>query len=906
MTFRLINIFTGVILLLMVACSTEKNTLINRTYHSTTAKYNGLFNANELLNQAMKSYQNNLKEDYYDILPITPLPNEEEVMGMYPAIDTAISKCTKVISNHSMPSVENLSKKKEENNRWIDENWLAIGRASYYRRDYDGAIKNFEFIRKFFAKDPANYEATLWIAKSQIEIKDYSGAQINLDILQLALEETEANKKSFNWKFWEKEKSEEGKKMTKTAKKRAKKAKKKQKEQDKEDEKAEFPESIRLEYEKTKAKLSLIKKEDEEAIKSLEEALKVAKKSADKGRIHFVLAQINSRSGSREKAKYHYTKVLKYNVPFEMNFNARINRAFMGGDDKIKKQLNKMLRDEKNAEFKDQIYYALADISLQEGKKDNGIQLLHKSAFYSTNNPRQKGKTYERLGDISFVDKNYVKAQKYYDSCSKVIPENYPNAEGIRNKALKLQDLVTAVETALYEDSVQRIAQLSPKEQEKFAENLIKKMKEEEALNKRREAEKLKELQNQALANQDQISGNKSYWNNTKTRASGYEEFRKQWGPRENEDNWRRTDKIVLVQFSPEDKNDSIPKANTKVEEKDTLSVESLLANLPFGDSAIAASNVRLLTALYDAGIIYKDQLNENKMAADQFEKVLARNVKSDFNLMSAYQLYLIYEKTDASKSEVHKNYILANYPNSDYANYLRDPDFFVKRKEREKLNEQDYITILDRYNRGLYYPVIIRADEVIDGEKENVYRSKYMLLKALAMGQLSEDKQGLIPVLEMVVAEYPGTPEETKAKEMMGIIKNGYSANIPADFSKSNLYTYKEDDEYWIVVFPGEKESKNIGLAKSNVNDFNKEFFGRNKLTTDSKIFGNDQSVIVVKTFTKEADGTTYMNKFKKTKKYLGEMQNAKVIFISKDNLKILFETKKLEEYETFYLEFY
>lgn len=910
MTFRLLNILSGLFLLVLFACSTEKNTLINRTYHGATAKYNGLFNANELLNQAMRSYQNNLKEDYYEILPITPLPNEEEVMGMYPAIDTAISKCTKVISNHSMPSVANLSKKKEEHNHWIDENWLAIGRASYYRRDYDAAIKNFEFIRKFFAKDAANYEATLWIAKSQIEIKDYSNAQINLDLLTLAIQETEANKKSFNWKFWEKKKSEEGKKLSKAGKKRAKKAakkaKKKSKEQAEEDEKAEFPESIRLEYEKTKAKLSLVKKEDEEAIKSLEEALKVAKKSTDKGRLHFVLAQVNGRSGSREKAKYHYGRVLKYNVPFEMNFNARINRAFMGGDGKIKKQLNKMLRDEKNSEFKDQIYYALADISLQEGDKNKGIQLLHRSAFYSTNNTRQKGKTYERLGDISFADKNYVKAQKYYDSCGKVIPENYPNAEGIKNKALKLKDLVTAVETAAYEDSVQRLAQLSPKEQEKFAENLIKKMKEDEALNKRREAEKLKELQNQALANQDQFSGNKSYWNNAKIRTTGYDEFRKQWGPRDNEDNWRRSDKIVLVQFTEENENDSVPSTKAKEEEKDTLTVESLLANLPVGDSALAASNVRMLSALYDAGIIYKDQLNENKMAANQFDKVLARSVESEFNLMSAYQLYLIYEKTDATKADVHKNYILSQHPNSDYANYLRDPDFFIKRKEKDKLNEQDYITILDRYNRGLYYPVIIRADEIIEGELQNVYRSKYMLLKALSMGQLSEDKQGLIPILEQIVAEYPGTPEETKAKEMIGIIKNGYSANIEANFAKSNLYTYKENDEYWIVIFPGEKESKNIGLAKSNVNDFNKEYFGRNKLVTDSKVFGSDQSVIAVRTFTKEAEGVTYMNKFKKTKKYLGDMQNAKVIFISKDNLKILFETKKLEEYETFYLEFY
>lgn len=886
------------------ACSTEKNTLINRTYHGTTAKYNGLFNANMLLDQALTSYRNSVKEDYYQILPITPLPNEEEVMGMYPAIDTAIAKCTKVISRHSMPSAENPSKKKAEYNHWIDENWLAIGRSSYYRRDYDGAIKNFEFIRKFFAKDEANYEATLWIAKSQIEIKEYGSAKINLDLLDLAVQETEEAQQSKSWKFWvKKDKDSKKKKMSRSAKKREKKKKK----AEKEDAKAEFPERIRLEFEKTKAKLALAKNENEEAVKHLEEALKHAKKSADKGRIHFILGQINAKLGANEKAKYHYGKVLRYNTPFEMNFNARINRAFMGGDGKIKKQLNKMLRDEKNSEFKDQIYYALADIALQEGNKTQGIQYLHKSTFYSTSNPRQKGKSYERLGDLSFSDKNYVGAQKYYDSCAKVIPENYPNAEGIRNKAAKLRDLVTAVETASYEDSVQRIAQLSPDEQEKFAKNLIKKMQDDAALKKRQEAERMKELQSQALANQDQLSGNKSYWNNAKTRSSGFDEFRKQWGQRENEDNWRRSDKIVLVQFT-DPANDTVP-ANQKpaasATSGDTISVESLLANLPFGDSAVAASNERLVSALYDAGIIYKDQLNEPKMASEQFEKILGRNLKTDYNLMASYQLYKIYEPKDADKASGHKDYILANYPNSDYANYMRDPDFFIKRKEREKLNEQDYITILDRYNRGLYYPVVSKAEDVIANERENPYRSKYMLLKALSLGQMSTDKQPLIPVLEQVVAEYPGTPEEARAKEMLGIIQNGYSANIEADFSKKSLYIYNEDDkEFLIVIFPGEKEQKNISMAKAAVSDFGKEYFGRNKLTVESKTFGESQ--VIVAKYMSEVDAATYINKFKKTKKYLGDMQTAKIFFISRENLKILFETKKLEEYDSFFLENY
>ena len=107
----------NVLLLLVWACSTEKNTLINRTYHGTTARYNGYFNATELINQSVLSYRTSLKEDYYKILPIDALPDEKSVIGLYPSIDTAIVKCTKVIQKHSMPSNDRPSQKKEEHRR---------------------------------------------------------------------------------------------------------------------------------------------------------------------------------------------------------------------------------------------------------------------------------------------------------------------------------------------------------------------------------------------------------------------------------------------------------------------------------------------------------------------------------------------------------------------------------------------------------------------------------------------------------------------------------------------------------------------------------------------------------------------------------------------------------------------
>ena len=148
-------------LILFSACSTEKNTFLNRTYHSTTARFNGYFNANELLDQALVTFYSSKKDDFYEVLPVNLLPNEVESKGMHPAIDTAISKCSIVIKNHSMPSTEDMYYKDVEHNKWIDENWITIGRALYYKREYKQAKKNFEFVDYLNLHGTVNYNKYL-------------------------------------------------------------------------------------------------------------------------------------------------------------------------------------------------------------------------------------------------------------------------------------------------------------------------------------------------------------------------------------------------------------------------------------------------------------------------------------------------------------------------------------------------------------------------------------------------------------------------------------------------------------------------------------------------------------------------------------------------------------------------
>jgi hypothetical protein len=877
------NCFTGLIvfmILFLVGCSTEKNTFINRFYHGTTARYNGYFNANELLRMAKQGYQTNLKENFYELLPIDPLPDEKEVIGFYSAIDTAITKCTKVIQRRSMPNNDNPYQKKAEHNKWIDENWTTIGIAYYIRRDYLEATKSFQYVKKFYHSDPAIHIADMWLAKAHMALGNTTEAGFMLANLDEAIKSQES-RGEVKWidKLLKKEKPSDQHAV-------------------------EVPASMRFELEKTKADFALLKGEKKEAIVYLNNSLEFAKKGRDKARMHYILGQLYEEANVRDSAKMHYSQVLRYNTSYEMNFSARLKRAFMGGGAKIQKELMKMLKDAKNAEFKDQIYYALADIELQHGNIPKAKEYLTQSAFYSTNNSRQKGMAYEKLGNMSFSERNYVRAQKYYDSCVNVITEGYPNKDGLKVKADKLADLVLAVETVYYEDSVQRIAQLNEKDRIDFIKGVIKKIKLDEQLRKEREAKKLIELQqNQNLFVQN-ATANKWYWNNPKTRGEGYDEFKRLWGSRENEDNWRRSQKTSFESFKQNELDTAIVIDNAVPIEKDTLTVERLLSRVPLTDSALNGSNDRLQEALYKAGLIYKDQLIEPIEAAKLFNRVIVKNLLTDYRLLSAYQLYRMYEGNNPSLAEENKNYIFNYYPNSDYANYLRDPDYFIKKQQREKLAGEEYVVMLERYERHLYFPIILKANEVISTEKDNQYRSKYMLLKAMSIGQTNEDKTEMIPILSQLIKEYPNTPEELRAKEMLDVIQNGYSKNEPVEFGKESIYRYNDQIPQWVIIFPDTDE--NINGTRSKVADFNREFFSRDGFNVTAKIFGTDQNIILVQEFETDLKALEYIRVFKNTRKYLFDLNKAKSLVITQDNLRLLFETQKLKEYEDFYLEYY
>ena len=862
------------LLLLLIACSTEKNTFLNRTYHGMTAKYNGHFNSEELLNQALLSFNNNRKDDFYDLLPIAPLPNETEVKGMFPAIDTAIVKCSKVILNHSMPSAEDMSMKEAEHNKWIDENWITVGKAMFYRRDYEKALKNFLFVKRFFKKDPSRYISELWIARIYIEQKKYADAKLLLDELQqTALEQKKKTVKGLLNRFKKKNPNEELEPtMTK---------------------------SLQFEIFKTQADLAIKRNQFDEAVFSLTNAIKKAEIKQEKARLHFILGQIYQQKGVIDLAQYNYSKALSASALYEVSFNARLNRAMLGNNDKLSKGLDKMLRDAKNAAYKDQIYFAKAAMEVNKGNPDLAKVYYTSSAFYSTTNKRQKALSYEKLGDISFNEKAYISAQKYYDSCTRVMPETYTNAELVKAKAVKLLDLVNALEIAQYQDSVQRIAKMPEKEQTSFLKQLIKDLKIQDQKRKEAEAAKLLALQQQSNINQN-TSSNKWYFNNQKLKEEGLTEFRKLWGDREDKDDWRRSDKIVFSDVSSEkDVTVDSVKVDVAVNESvDSLTVEGLRKKLPLSDSLFELSVLAEIEALYTSGILYKELLDENELAIAQFEKIMDKNRKSITDLSAAFQLYKLNEKSSLGLQ--YKEYIIKNYPNSDIANFFKDPDFFIKQKEGRVTAQKDYIALVDKYDKKDYRAVYDASELIVNGDKSNALRAEYMLLNVLAAGQLTEDKKSLLPKLSSIIEEKPGSEQALRAKEMIDIINNGFSKNEQLPTPKPSVFIYNEKVTQFIIVLMDEEEDAND--AKNDISDFTSKQFKNLKLKVQSKLTLKETSFVLVAEFASIKLASDYIVAFKAGYDQLDQWQNNRIQIITQENLKKLIESSNFELYKEFY----
>ncbi|MDD5572092.1 MAG: hypothetical protein PHD97_13155, partial [Bacteroidales bacterium] len=451
----------------VVACSTRKHTFTHRVYHNLTAHYNAYFNGNESMKEGIVTLEKAHIDNYEKILPVFRYGSENDAKAIYPQMDRAIQKASVVIQRHS------IFIKNTEYCNWIDDCYMMMGKANFYKRDYYPAIEIFGYVVKQYKDNPIRFEAMNWLARCYIELKKFSDAQGIFNIL------------------------DETKNKTK------------------------IPESLKKDINATIADFQIKVGNSSGAIDPLTAAISQTRKKKVRARYTFILAQLLEKAEDNERAFQFYGRVLKMNPSYEMEFNTKLNLARLVNVNsqhtaEVKKQLLKMTRDRKNKDYLDKIYFVLADISLKEKNIPQAIEYLKLSAESSTTNTSQKALSYLKLAELTFQQQDYEDSQMYYDSTIAFITKDYPGYENVLFRKNTLTDLVLNIKTVQHEDSVQKLSRMSPKQLEEVINKIIQKIIDEEEAKRQAEL-----LQQQNLAMNNIYSGNPNNPVNMNTSPSG-------------------------------------------------------------------------------------------------------------------------------------------------------------------------------------------------------------------------------------------------------------------------------------------------------------------------------------------------------------------------------------------------
>lgn len=877
---------TRFLLLLLVgtcitSCSVEKNTAATRNFHNLTSHYNIFFNASESFKEGLMRAEESIEDDFTSILPLFYYDDEAIQQSVSPQMKRAIDKCTKVITFHSIkakPKVKSgrQSEKdkafyeKNEYNKWVDDSYLLIGKSYMYQGEFFMAAETFNHVIRNFDGEDSYYLALAWILRAYIMI----GAMDEAEGIVIQLNDVE-----------------------------------------------EFPEKKVVELYTSMTDYHMQREEYELAIPWLKKALETRPKKSRRIRYRYILAQMQKEVGDGEASVRNFRKVVRMNPPYVMSFNAKVSmaeafQAGSSGSSEIIKLLNKMLKDSKNKEFRDQIYYALGNIYMERGEREKAIDYYHLSASTSVQNKYQKGLSSLTLAEIYYNEPRYNLSAAYYDTAVTMLQDDYPNYKTLEIRSSSLNNLVRNINVFELQDSVQRLAGLTESERFAVIDGIINQIREEEQEARRREQEERQDLQfarsglydnQQGSGGYSQQSGGQWYFYNLNAKSFGQPEFRMKWGERELEDNWRRSNRQSMAALLEEEGEEALSElAGEEGNLIDNKSREYYLRNIPLSDSSMEISHMKLEEALYNMAMIYREDLLDYEKAIESLEELISRYPDHDYTMASYFYLHELYNSVQQpSKAAYYKEQLSKKYPDSHMAMLLTNPDYIRQLEEAENKDERFYEEVYEDYKNERYSQVIRKSGQGMDKfEDDNDMKARLSYLRAMSVGAVS-GKEAMKTELDSIVALYPGTEIANEAQQVIDYMYVAFPVIKEADQIRTavQLYSYDPDADHRFAL--ALKKSENLNLVNFNLLNYNLDHFNEYDLKIEIKKPGVDYNLLVVDGFSDYEGVARYTDRVRnEIIEIMGEIppEAYEVVMISDENYKKLLDVKEVEPYLLFY----
>ena len=826
----------------------------------------------------MQRLENQFSYDYNRILPVFLYTDPDIARSIAPEMDRAIEKSSKIITNKSITVKPKEGgglfgrgdgdfHKQNEYNRWVRESYLLAGKAHFYKHDYIPAAQAFLFIIREYHMNPIRHEAKIWLARTYNERGRYNEARL--------LFEEMLNDPEFN-------------------------------------------SDLRVELYSTIADYHLKQDQLKEASVNLEKALENTRRKERRIRYTYILGQLYERSGNYHKASEYYGRVVSMNPPYEMAFNARISQTgvFQEGEGNVTNMINdleSMLKDDKNRDYQDQIYYALGNIYLRNNDEANALRYYAMSAAAAGPASSQKAVSYLALADIYFQYPDYITAQAYYDSAVTNMGQEFPDQRAIREKSNILRELVSNISLYELEDSLQFLAQMNEAGRNSKIDDIIARAKQEEAdaLEQERITQQTPQYQaariSQAARRQAERSGGGNwYFYNQSAVNFGQNEFESLWGNRQLEDNWRRSNRQVIStdEFALTDAEDLID--GTEDEEiTDTESRDYYLRNIPLTEEDLQASHRRIQDALFNMGVIYRDDFQDYERSIEAYELLVSRYPEGIYTLSAYYDLYSVHLlNNDQRGAEFYKNLIVSRYPGSSYSAMLTNPDYFKEHKQKMLEAELYYENTFNLFREHKYAEVEERAVYASATWPESDLIPRFEYLRTLSYGS-----RGNIPLfrekLENYINTYPETEMAENAIQFVAYLEEDY----PETISKSGLPVisdiYKPDqigEHYFVVVVDNIQDM--INRMVFNIVNFNVDQYARLNLNISSIGFSSNYQLLRVDGLTDIPAALDYMNRFSGSNQIFSETGSGDfpMFIISPENYNLFMQDKNIPSYLNFF----
>jgi tetratricopeptide (TPR) repeat protein len=729
---------------------------------NTVTHYNWYFNANNRLDQVIERAKLAHKEDYSQLLPFYNYSIEQTSADK--ELDSVIIKSNAGILIHDL------------RNSWIDNLYMLMGKAYYFRNNLDSAYLAFQYINYAFSKKekdgydiPIGSNATEGGNALSVSTKE------NNNIVNRALTTPPSRNESFIWQvktYIARDMMPEAVALIETIKNDP-----------------VFPDRLQTDLNEVQALYFYKKEMYDSAAYYLERALGNATSRQEASRWEYLVAQLYELAKKPTQAVEFYERARKRTLDPVLEVYAILNSIRQNSSDSaaIKEnieELRKMGRRDKYTNYRDIIYYTAAQIELERKNVPGAKEMLIRSTKASSANlnPAQRSKSFLLLGDLFYDEQKYHEAKNFYDSVNNNDP-GVPDPVVLDNRKMVLSMIVSQLDIIHRQDSLQKIAAMP--EAQRLA--LIKKMV---RTLRRRQGLKEEDQQQDQPGNAAVGMGNNDkppadlfntndkgdwYFSNPSLKSKGYTAFRQKWGNRPNVDNWRRQSAIAEQGAPGSGPRD--PRAMAGAIEggdtaalSDEISVEGLTKNLPLTPEKLELSNDSIENAMVDLGVMYVDKLEEYPLAIDTLESFIEKFSYSNRKPEALYYLYYAYQKTgNTAKATAARAELDSKYPETKFQQLIYNAVTGADKKKKDSVTTE-YDRIYNLFIEGNFTQAL-EQKRITD----SIYGTTYwtpQLLYIESVYYLHEKKDDEAKkTLNNIVELYPNEPIAEKAKLIIDVL---------------------------------------------------------------------------------------------------------------------------------------